>query len=220
MNNSEIISKTELFVKDKLSSDASGHDWWHIVRVRNLALKIASKEEGNAFIIELAALLHDVADWKFNNGDELIGGRVAEKWLKDCKVNEGIISEVVHIVNHISYKGANTPIGLLSLEGNIVQDADRLDAIGAIGIARTFAYGASKNRPMYEPDIKPSIHNSFEEYKKSVNPTINHFYEKLLLLKDRMNTQTAKEIAESRHLFMEKYLEQFYKEWNSDDFNH
>lgn len=217
---SEIIRKTELFVKEKLSNDASGHDWWHIVRVRNLALKIANKENANIFIVELAALLHDIADWKFHNGDELAGGRVAEKWLLDCNVNKDIITEVVHIVNHISYKGANTKVSDMSIEGKIVQDADRLDAIGAIGIARTFAYGGSKNRPMYEPDIKPILHNSFEEYKNSVNPTINHFYEKLLLLKDRMNTQTAKSIAESRHLFMENYLKQFYDEWNSEDFNH
>jgi len=209
-----IIDKTCQFVEEKLAGDGSGHDWWHIYRVWNLAKNIAEQEGANMRIVELSALLHDIADWKFHNGDDSKGPKLAEQFLADNQVERDVIDPVVEIVATISYKGAGVATPMKTLEGKVVQDADRLDAIGAMGIARTFAYGGNKNRLMYHPDEKPVMHQSFEHYKKNTGHTINHFYEKLLLLKDRMNTDTAKKMAEGRHQFMQAYLDQFYEEWD------
>ncbi len=208
-----LIENTENYVKETLSKDASGHDWWHIYRVRNLALHIQKTEGGDKKIIELAALLHDIADWKFHDGDENIGAIKASTFLEKQDCDKQTISKVADIIQEISFKGAKVSTPMSSLEGRIVQDADRLDAIGAIGIARTFAYGGNKGREMYNPNIKAEMHDSFAAYKKNNGPTINHFYEKLLLLKDRINTSTAQKIAEERHQYMEKFLQEFYAEW-------
>ncbi len=209
-----IINKTCLFVEEKLAGDGSGHDWWHIYRVWNLAKTIAKREGANLFIVELSALLHDIADWKFHDGDDSKGPKMAEQFLVENQVDREVIDPVVEIIATISYKGAGIATPMKTLEGEVVQDADRLDAIGAMGIARTFAYGGNKNRLMYHPDEKPVMHQSFEDYKKNTGHTINHFYEKLLLLKDRMNTASAKQMAEGRHQFMQSYLDQFYEEWD------
>ena len=216
MNEKQIINKIASETESRFKYDSSGHDWWHIYRVWQLSKQIALTEESNLFIVELAALLHDVADWKFNNGNETVGGQEAHRIMDRLGVAPIVMKQVVEIVNHISYKGAEVEPEKLSKEGQIVQDADRLDAIGAIGIARTFAYGGFKGRAMYDPDIKPLMHQTSEAYKKNTAPTINHFYEKLLLLKDRMNTETGKRMAEERHRFMENYLDQFFKEWKID----
>ena len=209
-----IIEKTCQFVEQKLAGDGSGHDWWHIYRVWNLAKNIAAQEGANSLIVELSALLHDIADWKFHDGDDTKGPQMAEQFLLENKVAREVINPVVEIVATISYKGAGVATPMQTLEGKVVQDADRLDAIGAMGIARTFAYGGHKNRLMYHPDEKPVMHQSFAEYKKNTGHTINHFYEKLLLLKDRMNTGSAKQMAEGRHQFMQSYLDQFFEEWD------
>jgi uncharacterized protein len=209
-----IIDKTCHFVEQKLAADSSGHDWWHIYRVWNLAKNIAAQEGANLLIVELSALLHDIADWKFHDGDDTKGPQMAEQFLLESEVTREVIDPVVEIVATISYKGAGVATPMQSLEGKVVQDADRLDAIGAMGIARTFAYGGHKNRLMYHPDEKPVMHQSFAQYKKNTGHTINHFYEKLLLLKDRMNTTSAKKMAAGRHKFMQSYLDQFYEEWD------
>ncbi len=210
----DIISETIKFVKQELEESESGHDWWHALRVRNTALKIAKSENGDIFIIELASLLHDIADAKFNNGDEKIGPDKAFAFLKNLKVENSDAIHVINIIKNISFKGGNTQTIFKSIELNIVQDADRLDAIGAIGIARAFSYGGYKKREFYNPNIQPDMNMTPEQYRKSTAPTINHFYEKLLLLKEKMNTKTGKIIAEERHTFMQLYLDQFYKEWN------
>ena len=209
-----IIKQTEEFVYKKLSGEGTGHDWYHIDRVRKLALHIAKQEKANLFIIELAALLHDIADWKFHNGDESVGPRVAGEWLKSLNVSKDIIEDVCDIIATISFKGGHAKSSMKTIEGMIVQDADRLDALGAIGIARCFAYGGYKGNPIYDPKVLPTQHQSFEEYKKIRGSSVNHFYEKLLLLKDCMNTQAARAIANQRHKLMEQFLEEFYKEWN------
>ncbi len=214
MTKNEIIRKTADYIKEELGGKSSGHDWWHIYRVWKNALHINKSEKSDAFVIQLAALLHDIADWKFHNGDETIGPKLARQWLQKMKVEEKTISHVCDIIKDLSFKGAGTKSQMKTKEGMIVQDADRLDAIGAIGIARTFAYGGHKNREMYNPNIKPKFHKTAEQYKNNNNPTINHFYEKLLLLKNLMNTKTAKKIAVKRHKYMEKYLDQFFKEWD------
>ena len=214
MNQKEIIYLTEKFVKANLQNAEGGHDWWHTERVRNMALYISEKEHADNFIVELAALLHDIADAKFNDGDENIGPQKAMEFLKSLNVDEKIIQHISNIVRNISFKSQNNSSENSTIEFRVVQDADRLDAIGAIGIARAFNYGGFKNREMYNPEIKPNLNMSKEEYKKSNAPTINHFYEKLLLLKNLMNTDTAKLIAEQRHQFMEIFLEQFYNEIN------
>jgi len=214
MNNSEIINKTILFVKATLQDAEGGHDWFHIERVWKNAKHIAKNEDVDVFIVELGALLHDIADAKFHDGDENIGPIKAREFLKSIKVNESIIQHIENIIKNISYKnslGSNFK-RFHSIELDVIQDADRLDAIGAIGIARAFNYGGFKNRILYNPEIKPNLNLSKEEYKNSAAPTINHFYEKLLLLQDKMNTKTGKQIATERHDFMEQYLEQFYKE--------
>jgi uncharacterized protein len=211
-----IIDKTCQFVEAKLSGDGSGHDWWHIYRVWNLAKNIAEQEQANRIVVELSALLHDIADWKFHDGDDTVGPKMAEQFLLKNQVEREVIDPVIEIIASISYKGAGVPTPMKTLEGKVVQDADRLDAIGAMGIARTFAYGGHKNRLIYHPDEEPVMHQSFEDYKKNTGHTINHFHEKLLLLKDRMNTASAIRLAEGRHQFMQTYLDQFYKEWDGN----
>lgn len=209
-----VLENTQKFVKKRLENTESGHDWFHIERVYKNALLIAKEETCNTEVVQLAALLHDIADSKFHYGDETIGPKVALEFLTKENIAEEIISHVVAIIENISFKGGNFEQNFHSKELEIVQDADRLDAIGAIGIARTFNYGGFKNRDIYDPQILPNLSMSKEEYKNSTAPTINHFYEKLLLLKDKMNTETGKKIAQKRHDFMESYLEQFYNEWN------
>ncbi|NQV17028.1 MAG: HD domain-containing protein [Armatimonadetes bacterium] len=215
MEKEKIIQQTKQFVKNALMNDFSGHDWEHTRRVWILSKKIATNEGGNTLIIELAALLHDIADWKFNNEDLNAGPKEARKWLSKLGLSNEIIVEVCEILVKMAFKGTNVNDDIdLSLEGKIVQDADRLDAMGAIGIARTFAFGGYKHRPIYDPKIDPKMHNSFTEYANCNSPTINHFYEKLLILKQRMNTNYAKEIAKKRHEFMEEFLQEFFKEYN------
>lgn len=208
-----IIDETVIFVKQKLADAEGGHDWWHIYRVWQLAKKIAEKEAADLLVVELAALLHDIADAKFQDGNENIGPELARDFLSSHTINPEIIDHVVKIIRYISFKGGNHEQVFHSPELAIVQDADRIDALGAIGIARTFNYGGYKNRPLYDPGISPNLNMSKEEYKKSESPTLNHFYEKLLLLKDRMNTETGKKMAESRHQFMQYFLDEFYREW-------
>ncbi len=216
MNKDKIIENTKEFVKQTLKNAEGGHDWFHIERVLNNAMLIAENEEADKFTIALVALLHDIADYKFHNGDEQVGPRIAREFLALQNVSEDVIKHVAQIINNISFKGGNTIQEFNSPELAIVQDADRLDALGAIGIARTFNYGGFKGRALYDPSIAPNLSMSKEEYKNSTAPTINHFYEKLLLLKDRMNTETGKSIAEDRTLFMKRFLDQFYTEWNGE----
>ena len=206
----EIIEK----IKSQFEGDATGHDMHHIMRVFNMSRHLQSYEGGDKEIIELAALLHDISDHKFNGGKLDEGGKVAEQILLDLGYDAERTAKVKYIVDNVSYKGANTVAEMKTLEGQIVQDADRLDAIGAIGIGRTFAYGGNKGQPMYEPEQKAVMHNSFEEYASAKSNTINHFYEKLLLLKDRLNTKTAIEIGAERHALMVQFLDNFSKEWN------
>lgn len=213
MDNAQIIENAKIFVKNTLKNAEGGHDWFHIQRVYNNALQIAEGEKADLMVVELGALLHDIADSKFHNGDETVGPKVARDFLQQQEVSEEIIDHVVKIIENISFKGGNEKRKFDSTELDIVQDADRLDAIGAIGIARTFNYGGFKGRALYDPQIEPNLNLSKQEYKASNAPTINHFYEKLLLLKDRMNTKTGRNLAEERHRFMEVFLEQFYKEW-------
>ena len=207
------IEKTINFVKQRLEGAEAGHDWFHIERVWKLSKKIAKNEKANTEIVELAALLHDIADPKFHDGDETLAIKISLEFLKSIDVEENIINQVLYIIENISFKNRSQAPEIPSIELQIVQDADRLDAIGAIGIARTFNFGGFKNNLMYHPDIQPQLNRSKEEYKKSNGTTINHFYEKLLLLKDLMNTETAKKIASERHDFMLKFLDEFYKEW-------
>lgn len=217
MNKRSIIKQTEEYARKTLQGESSGHDFWHVYRVWKMAQHIGKKEKANMFLVELAALLHDIADYKFHGGDEEIGLRTAEKWLKSLKVDQETIEHVKQIIRNASFKGAGVKTKMKTIEGKIVQDADRLDAIGAIGIARTFAYGGNKGSIMYDPKVKPIMYGSFEEYKRNTPPTITHFYEKLLLLKNLMNTKTAKEIAEGRHKYMEEFLKKFYKEWDGNE---
>jgi uncharacterized protein len=213
MNSTHIIESTVAFVKQELMDAEGGHDWWHIYRVWQTSKELAAKEDVNLLIVELGALLHDIADSKFNNGDETIGPAKAEEFLKSIHVDAQIIEHVINIIKNISFKGGKVERQFASTELHVVQDADRLDALGAIGIARTFNYGGYKNRAIYNPEIKPNLNMTKEEYKNSDAPSINHFYEKLLLLKNKMNTVSGKQMAESRHLFMEVFLDRFYKEF-------
>jgi uncharacterized protein len=216
MNQQEIIEKTAEYIKQEFSDDSSGHDWWHIYRVWKNAITLCKYEQADSFIVQLAALLHDLDDWKFNDsGDET--PLHAKAWLDSFSLDPSITDAVCRIIQNISFKGANVANKMDSLEGFIVQDADRLDAIGAIGIARAFAYGGYKNRPLYDPDSPPQLHQTFQQYKNSNSATINHFYEKLLLLKDMINTNTAKRIAEQRHKVMMQFLSQFMNEWEGRD---
>ena len=211
-----LILATKTFVQQELANAEGGHDWFHIERVYKNALLIAEDEDVNLEIVALGALLHDIADAKFHQGDETVGPKKAQQFLQQQNVEQTTIEQVIKIIENISFKGGNFQQQFHSKELAIVQDADRLDALGAIGIARTFNYGGFKNRKLYDPAIAPKLNMTKEEYKKGDNPTINHFYEKLLLLKDRMNTQKGKQIAQERHLFMEKFLEQFYAEWDAN----
>jgi len=214
MNN--LIDITKAFVKAQLARAEGGHDWFHIERVYNNALLIAKGEECDHEVVQLGALLHDIADSKFHDGDETVGPSMAWQFLSAQNVPEDTIIHVVNIIENISFKGGNHDMKFHSIELDIVQDADRLDALGAIGIARTFNYGGFKNRTLYDPAIAPELNMSKEEYKASTAPTLNHFYEKLLLLKDRMNTPTGKAIAEGRHEYMVNFLSQFYAEWDGE----
>lgn len=207
------ISATEEFVREKLPIDATGHDWHHVFRVRRNALAIGQAEGAEPLAVELAALLHDIADHKFHGGDETAGPRTAEKWLASLGVPDDLVGRVCEIIARLSFKGAAVAQEPLSLEGQVVQDADRLDALGAIGIARAFAYGGFKGRPLYDPEVPPEQHASFEAYKKGVGPTLNHFHEKLLLLKDRFNTAAGRRLAQERHAFLVEYLRRFLEEW-------
>ena len=211
-----LLANTKLFVKHKLQEAEGGHDWFHIERVYKNAMLIAKDEDCDLLVIQLGALLHDIADSKFNDGNETVGPKVARDFLESQKVSEETIQHVVNIIENISFKGGNFKKKFTSKELEIVQDADRLDAIGAIGIARTFNYGGFKNRQLYNPTITPNLNMTKEEYKKSNAPTLNHFYEKLLLLKDKMNTKTGKKIALERHKYMENFLSQFHAEWNGE----
>ncbi|MFZ3054902.1 MAG: HD domain-containing protein [Minisyncoccales bacterium] len=213
MDKDKIIKKISGEVKSRLDGEASGHDWWHVYRVWKNAKIIAKNEKADLFIVEIASLLHDIADWKFHQGDESVGPREAEKILSKYDIPENIINQVCEIIVSISFKGANVKSETKTIEGKIVQDADRLDAIGAIGIARAMAYGGYKNRPIYDPNKKPTLHKTKKAYMKNNGSSINHFYEKLLLLKNLMNTKTAKKLAKERHSFMEKYLDKFFEEW-------
>ncbi|MFT7352470.1 MAG: hypothetical protein ACI9XR_002255 [Flavobacterium sp.] len=211
-----IIEKTVEFVKTTLQNAEGGHDWFHIERVYKNSILLAKTENCNLEVVQLGALLHDIADSKFHNGDETVGPKMARTFLESQNVPSEVIEAVISIIENISFKGGNVIRNYNSIELRIVQDADRLDAIGAIGIARAFSYGGFKNRAIYDPEIKPNLNQSKEEYKKNTAPTITHFYEKLLLLKDRMNTKTGKEIALDRHIYMEQFLDQFYAEWNGE----
>lgn len=216
----ELIKRTISFVKQQLRDAEGGHDWWHIYRVWQTAKNIGKQEKANLQIVELGALLHDIADSKFHNGDECIGPAIARAYLLGQQVDEAIIREIELIISNISYKNQlgseDQKDSYFSIELAVIQDADRLDAIGAIGIARAFNYGGFKNRALYDPSIAPNLSMSKEEYKKSSAPTINHFYEKLLLLKDLMNTETGRKMAEDRHQVMENFLDQFYAEWKGE----
>ena len=216
MTPQNLINDTIAFVKKELENAEGGHDWFHIERVYKNAVLIANGENCDILIVQLGALLHDIADSKFHDGDETVGPKKARLFLESKNVPENTIAHLVNIIENISFKGGHEAKKFSSLELDIIQDADRLDAIGAIGIARTFNYGGFKNRAIYNPKINPNLHMSKEEYKNSDAPTINHFYEKLLLLKDKMNTKTGKEIAAQRHEFMELFLNQFYNEWNGE----
>lgn len=211
----ETIKKVSDLVRAQMEGEGSGHDWWHVNQVWKHAKAIGQKEGSDLFVTELAALLHDIADWKFNDGDEKAGSRKAAEILTALNVEKPTIDHVCEIIDGVSFKGAGVPTPMRTLEGKVVQDADRLEALGAMGIARCFAYGGHKNREIYNPHIKPQNHQSFEEYKKKgLNTSINHFYEKLLLLKDRMNTKTGRELANKRQQFMEEFLARFFKEWD------
>jgi uncharacterized protein len=214
IQSSELVCRVAQHIKAKFALESSGHDWHHINRVWKLARQIGAQEGANQEIVELGALVHDIADWKFHDGDDTVGPREAERLLTKEGVSNDVIKQVVDIVSTISYKGAGVKTEMQTLAGKCVQDADRLDAIGAIGIARCFAYGGHAGRLIYDPDVPPEMHATAEAYKASKGHSLNHFYEKLFLLKDRMNTETGKAMAKERHRFMEQYVAQFLKEWN------
>jgi uncharacterized protein len=223
MTRDDIITLTANRVKSHLSGESlpagqagTGHDWWHVYRVWQNAIHIGKQEKVDMFVVELAALLHDIADWKFHRGDEEAGPREARAWMEKLNVQPDVVRRVCEIIKEVSFKGARVQSSPETREGMVVQDADRLDALGAIGIARAFAYGGHKGQEIYNPDIPPTLHKSFEEYKNSNGTTINHFHEKLLLLKNIMNTETAKRIAEERHKYIEGFLERFLCEWKGE----
>jgi uncharacterized protein len=216
MTDQQLIDRTITFVKRTLANAEGGHDWFHIERVYKNAVLIAKGEDVDPLIVALGALLHDIADSKFFNGDETIAPKMASEFLLSQNTDSVVIEHVVQIIKNISFKGGNKEQAFTSLELDVVQDADRLDALGAIGVARTFNYGGFKNRKIYDPSIAHELDMTPEQYKASTAPTINHFYEKLLLLKDRMNTKTGRSIAEKRHQYMEAFLKQFYAEWEGE----
>ena len=209
-----LLKATENFVKSVLDGDSSGHDWWHIYRVRKLALMIAKSEGADLYLVELAALLHDIDDWKLVGNED--NEQKSKNWLQNCGIEHHRIERICQIIDGVSFKGAGVNTSTNDLECKVLQDADRLDAIGAIGIARTFAYGGSRGRGIYDPEIAPEMHIDFENYKKSNAPTINHFYEKLLLLKDQMQTTMGRTLADQRHKFMLLFLDQFFAEWDGN----
>lgn len=209
-----VVERTAEFVRREMEGDPSGHDWWHVWRVWQNSLYISRSENADQFVTQLAALLHDIADWKFHDGDESVGPETARNWLSGQKVETAVIDHVCEIVATVSFKGAGVETPMTTLEGQIVQDADRLEAIGAIGIARCFAFGGARGRLIHDPEEPPEMHASFDEYRKKSGPSINHFYEKLLLLKDRMNTPTGVTLAAQRHRVLEDFLKQFHAEWN------
>jgi uncharacterized protein len=211
------VEKTRAHVREALSGDASGHDWWHTDRVVRVALRIAREEGADHYVVELAALLHDLADWKFAGGDESAGPRAAREWLESLEADPAVIDHVCEIVAGVSFKGAGVATPMRTVEGMAVQDADRLDALGAIGIARAFAYGGRIGSALHDPDFAPRLHGSFEEYKKGGSPTTAHFHEKLFLLKDRMLTSTGRRLAGERHRFMEQFIDRFEKEWAGEE---
>ncbi len=208
-----ILERTRTHMRTLLQGESSGHDWWHVYRVWRTAKHIAAAEGVDLFVVELAALLHDIADWKFHGGDVTAGPRAARAWLTTLTVDDAVIAHVCDIIGTMSFKGAGVASVMRTREGMVVQDADRLDAIGAIGIARTFAYGGHMNRDIWDPDRAPQAHRSAADYLAGTGSTIDHFYEKLLLLKDRMNTETGRRLASERHAFMETFLNHFYTEW-------
>lgn len=215
MNKADVIQQTAAYVQKEMAGEASGHDWWHVYRVWQTARTImASEPEADPFVVELGALLHDIADWKFTDGDFEVGPRKVHDFLKPLGVSDTTIAHVSDILRDTPYKGAGVELTLKTLESKIVFDADKLDALGAIGIARAFAYGGNQNREMYDPNLKPTMHKDFEAYKNDKSHTINHFYEKLLLLKDIMQTKTGKQIAQARHDYTLAFLDEFYAEWD------
>jgi uncharacterized protein len=219
MTDAELIERTRKYAENTLRAETNAHDWWHVYRVWKLALHLAEHEKGaDLLVVQLGALLHDIADWKFHKGDLEIGPNTAREWLEGLGAAPEIIEKVVYIVRHVSYRGGTNTHKMQSLEGKLVQDADRLDAIGAIGVARTFTFGGSAGRDMYDPNLRPKDYASFDDYQKNMNDntTINHFYEKLLLLKDKLNTESARKIAQKRHEYMERFLEEFYAEWDGE----
>lgn len=220
MNKKQIINQTIEYVKAKMTGEGSGHDWWHVYRVWKNAIHIAKYENADMFVVELAAILHDIGGWNFLDGKDDTGPEIAKKWLKKLSTDEKIISHVFQIIKDMPFKCAGITSNMKSIEGKIIQDADRLDAIGAIGIARGFVFAGNKSLPLYDPSIKPIKINDPKIFRNIKRPTytqINHFYEKLLLLKDLMNTAEGKRIAKKRHKFMEVYLEEFFREWEGKD---
>ncbi len=216
MTDAERIGVIAAEIRKRMEGEGSGHDWWHVERVRRMAVRIAAEEGADAVVVELAALCHDIADWKFHGGDESVGPRAARELLESCGTDAAVIDAVCEIIATLSYKGAKVANDIATLEGKVVQDADRLDALGAVGIARAFAYGGHAGREMHDPNQAPVLHATKEAYKSAKGTTINHFHEKLLLLQDRMNTPTGKKIAAERHAFMETFLEQFGAEWKGE----
>lgn len=213
----DAIAQTAEHVRRVLSGDGTGHDWHHVERVRRVALRLAAAEGADPFVVELAALLHDVADWKFHGGDDTAGPRAAREWLSSLGVDAATIEHVASIVAGLSFKGAGVATEMPTVEGRVVQDADRLDALGAIGVARTFAYGGHRGQPLHDPEVAPTLHADFAAYKRPGGTSLNHFYEKLLLLKDRMQTQTGRRWAEARHAYIEQFAARFLSEWDGED---
>lgn len=214
---STLVARTRDHVRRVLEGEGTGHDWWHVHRVWQSAVAIAQQEGADLLIVELAALLHDIADWKFHHGDPDAGPRAARHWLTGQQAEPAVIDAVCEIVGGLSFKGAAVPTPMPTLEGRVVQDADRLDALGAVGIARAFAYGGYRQLPLHDPAVTPQPHATFAAYRDHQGTTINHFYEKLLLLEDRMNTPTGRRLAAARHHYMEAFLERFYAEWDGED---
>ena len=213
MNQQTVIDAAIAHIQGVLKGDSSGHDWWHIYRVWRMAVRLGAAEKADLYVVQLAALLHDIADWKFHHGDLTAGPKAAALWLDSQHVDSAIVTQVCEIIGQLSYKGAGVATDMPTLEGRVVQDADRLDAIGAIGIARAFAYGGHAGRMLYDPDDPPEMHASAQAYRSSRGATINHFHEKLLLLKERMQTATGRQLAAQRHVYMEGYLAEFHAEW-------
>jgi len=211
-----LVERTAEHVRRALEGEGSGHDWWHIARVRATARRLALDEGADTLVVELAALLHDLGDWKFHGGDDSVGPRMTREWLEARGADADLVDHVCEIVAGVSFKGAGEATPMRTLEGKVVQDADRLDAIGAIGIARAFAYGGHKGREIHNPEVAPHLHATFEEYRTAEGTTVNHFFEKLLLLRDRLNTEAARSLAEGRHRAMEAFLDRFFREWEGE----